>query len=117
MALNASKKIFSGVAAAGVALLFSTSALADVDAVAAQKLARKDHCLRCHAVDKRKEGPSYHAVAYKYKGQADAGDKIFKHLTSGEKVKLSDGHEEDHKIAMAKSDDEIKNLIAWILAQ
>jgi cytochrome c len=116
MALNASKRMITGVAPAAAALLFSFPAVA-VDAVAAKELARKDHCLRCHAVEKRKEGPSYHAIAYKYKGQVDAPNKLFMHLTLGEKVKLSDGHEEDHKVAKAKDDDEIKNLIAWILQQ
>ncbi|MDD5248702.1 MAG: c-type cytochrome [Rhodocyclaceae bacterium] len=109
--------ILTSVAVATAAAIFSASAFADVDAVAAKKLARKDHCLRCHAVAKKKEGPSYQSVAYKYKGQADAADKLYTHLTSGEKVKLSDGHEENHKIATAKNDAEIRNLISWILAQ
>ena len=105
-------------AAIVVPIFASPAALAsDIDAVAAKKLARADSCLRCHAVAKKKEGPSYQSVAYKYKGQADAGDKLYHHLTSGEKVKLTDGHEENHKIAKAKNDDEVRNLIAWILAQ
>ena len=95
----------------------ATAVAADFDAVAAKKLARADSCLRCHAVGKKKEGPSYQAVAYKYKGQADAADKLYVHLTSGEKVKLSDGHEENHKVAKAKDEAEVRNLIAWILAQ
>ncbi len=115
MTSNTNKGLITGAAAA-TALLLPLPASA-IDAAAAQELARKDHCLRCHAVEKRKEGPSYHAIAYKYKNQPDAMDKLFKHLTSGEKVKLSDGHEETHKIAAAKNDDEIRNLIAWILAQ
>lgn len=90
---------------------------ADVDAVAARTLARENHCLRCHAVAKKKEGPAYQAVAYKYKGQSDAADKLFQHITSGEKVKLTDGHEENHKIAKAKDEAEVRNLVAWILAQ
>ncbi|HEX8988000.1 MAG TPA: c-type cytochrome [Rhodocyclaceae bacterium] len=110
-------RITTSVVVAIAAGAFSASAFADVDAAAAKKLARKDHCLRCHAVAKKKEGPSYQAVAYKYKGQPDAAEKLYQHLTSGEKVKLSDGHEENHKIAKAKDDAEIRNLIAWILAQ
>ena len=116
--IKASKQILTLAGAATAALFLSVPAqAADIDAVAAKKLARADHCLRCHAVEKKKEGPSYHAVAYKYKGQADAADKLFTHLTSGEKVKLTDGHEENHKVAKAKDDAQIKNLIAWILAQ
>ena len=118
MALNVSKKILTGVVAAGAALLFSASAFADVDAVAAQKLARKDHCLRCHAVDKKKEGPTYQSIAYKYKDQPEAAEKLYQHITSGkDRVKLSDGHEEDHKIDKKTSEADLRNLIAWILAQ
>jgi cytochrome c len=95
---------------------FSGSATA-IDTVAAKALARKESCLRCHAVEKKKEGPSYHAIAYKYKGQNDAQDKLVEHITTGEKVKLSDGHLENHKIAKTKDEAQIRNLIAWILAQ
>ena len=113
-----SKQILTLAGAATAALFLSAPALAaDVDAAAAKKLARADHCLRCHAVEKKKEGPSYHAVAYKYKGQADAMDKLVAHITSGEKVKLSDGHEENHKVTKAKDEAQVRNLIAWILAQ
>jgi len=99
-----------------LALTFSASVFA-VDAVAAKKMARAEHCLRCHAVNKKKEGPSYESVAYKYKGQADAADKLINHITSGEQVKLSDGHMEDHKIVKTKDGGQIRNLIDWILAQ
>lgn len=103
--------------AAAASLLLCTSAFAEVDAVAAKKLARKDHCLRCHAVDRKKEGPSYQAIAYKYKGQPDALDKLVKHITIGDRVKLSDGHEEDHKTDRNTSEADLRNLIGWILAQ
>jgi cytochrome c len=101
---------------ATIGLSLSASAIA-VDAAAAKKLARKDSCLRCHAVNKKKEGPSYESIAYKYRGKPEATDKLINHITSGEKVKLSDGHEEDHKIANATSPEQIRNLIEWILSQ
>lgn len=99
-----------------VAMAISTPALA-FDATAAKAMARKNSCLRCHSVNRKKEGPSYQSVAYKYKGQADAEEKLIHHITSGEKVKLSDGHEENHKITKFKDPAEVKNLIDWILAQ
>jgi cytochrome c len=118
MALNTSKSIFTGVVVTGAALLFSASAFADVDAVAAKKLARKDHCLRCHDVEKKKEGPSYRSIAYKYKDQPEAAEKLYQHITSGtDRVKLSDGHMEDHKSDHKSSESDLRNLIAWILAQ
>ena len=102
-----------------VALLgFSASVMAaDVDADAAQALAKKNDCFKCHAIDKTKKGPSYKKVAAKYKGKADAEDKLLKQITTGPKVKLEDGTEEDHKIIDSKDPKALKNLIDWILSQ
>lgn len=110
----------SGVIAGAIVFSFSASVFAadGVDAVAAKKLARSESCLRCHHVSKKKEGPSYQSIAYKYKGKSDAVDTLVKHITSGEdKVKLSDGHEETHKITRIKDMAQIRNLVSWILAQ
>lgn len=124
VSLQTRSKILSGVMAGVLALFFSASVFAEdaaavrADAEAANKLARADHCSRCHAVDKKKEGPTYRAIAKKYKGQPDAFDKLVKHITSGEdRVKLSDGHEETHKFDKNTDIDQIRNLIEWILAQ
>ena len=37
-------------------------------------------------------------------------------ITTGEKAKFPDGHEEDHKIIKTKDMNEIKNLVNWILS-
>ena len=82
------------------------------DAAAAQALARKENCLKCHSVDKKKEGPAFKEVAVKYKGkEAELTDK----LTKGMKAKFADGHEEDHKTLKANAD--TTNLVQWILSQ
>ncbi len=113
--------VLAGVIAGAFVLCCSTAVLAEeapVDAVAAKKLATKDHCLRCHSISKKKEGPTYHAIAYKYQGRADAEEKLIKHITSGEdRGKLTDGHEETHKFDTTTDPAEIKNLVRWILAQ
>jgi len=101
---------------AGLLLSVSGSALA-FDADAAKKLAKKNDCFKCHAIDKTKKGPSYKKIAEKNKGKADVEAKFMKHLKTSPKVKLEDGTEEDHKEIEAKDDAEIKNLIEWILAQ
>jgi cytochrome c len=106
------------IAAASLALagaLASTSALA-VDAEGAQMLARQSGCFKCHAIDHKKEAPAYRDVAAKYKGNAEAEAKLIHHITSGERVKFEDGHEEDHKIVKSKDPVEIKNLVDWILS-
>lgn len=95
----------------------SHSALA-VDAEAAKTLARQNGCFKCHAVDKKKDGPSYKEVAEKYRGKpiAKSEERLVTHITTGEKAKFPDGHEEDHKIIKTKDMDQIKNLVNWILS-
>jgi cytochrome c len=95
--------------------LASSNALA-LDGAGAQMLAKQSGCLKCHAVDKKKDAPAYRDVAAKYKGNADAEKKLIFHVTSGEKVKFEDGHEEEHKIVKSKDPAEIKNLVDWILS-
>lgn len=93
------------------------TAHAAVDADAAQKLAKKNDCFKCHAVDKSKKGPSLKKIAAKYKGKTDGQDKVIKNITTGAKVKLDDGTEEDHKIIDTKDPAALKNLADWILSQ
>ncbi len=102
--------------AAGAAFVFAADAGA-VDADAAQRLARQSNCFKCHAVDKKKEGPAYKDVAAKYKGKPEAHARLVQHITSGEKVKFEDGHEEDHAIVKTKDKAQIDNLVDWILSQ
>lgn len=98
-------------------LAFSTAATASVDEGAAKALAKKNDCFKCHAIDKTKKGPSYKKIAAKYKGkEAEGEQKMIKNMTTGPKVKLEDGSEEDHKIIETKDQAEIKNLIYWILS-
>lgn len=106
------------VAASAVVLVFSSAAGAAVDAEAAKALAKKNDCFKCHAIDKTKKGPSYQKIAAKYKGkEAEGEQKMIKNITTGPKVKLEDGTEEDHKIIDTKDQAEMKNLVQWILSQ
>lgn len=102
-------------------LLFALSGLAPaqaaVDEEAAKALAKKNDCFKCHAVDKTKKGPSYQKIAAKFKGKPDGEEKCIKNITSGLKVKLEDGTEEDHKIIDTKDQAEMKNLCGWILSR
>ena len=116
MTRRAMKAPWAACALALFGLLASQAAQA-VDADAAQALARQNNCFKCHSVDKKKDGPSFKESAAKFKGKADAIERISKHLTSGEKAKFPDGHEEEHKIIKAKDPADVKNLAEWILAQ
>jgi cytochrome c len=105
-------------AAVGAVVLAPSAFAVDVDA--ARQLAKQNNCLKCHAIDKDKDGPAYHKVAEKYKGKADAEKRLVEHITSGEKAKFPDGHEEEHKIVKTsppKDEAQIKNLVQWILSQ
>jgi cytochrome c len=110
----------SSLIAVGAAVaLFSPLAQA-VDVDAARALAKQNNCFKCHAIDKEKDGPAYKAVAEKFRGKANAEARLIEHITSGEKAKFPDGHEEEHKIVKTsppKDMDQIKNLVQWILAQ
>lgn len=97
---------------------FSPAALAlDVDA--AKDLAEQNNCKQCHGLKKDKDGPSFLKTAEKYKDKPNAVDEIVKHLTSGKKVKLADGSEENHKIVKTMPPNDmvqIKNLAQYILS-
>jgi cytochrome c len=97
---------------------YSASALA-LDVEAAKGLAEQNNCMQCHGLRKDKDGPSFLSTADKYRGKATAVDEIVKHMTSGKKVKLPDGTQEDHKIAktMPPNDaKQLKNLAEYILS-
>lgn len=97
------------------ALIFSPLAQA-ADAEAAQALAKKEGCLKCHAVDKKKEAKSLTEISKSFAGKADAEATVLHQITAGVKVKLEDGTEEEHKIVKSKDEAAIKNMIAWILS-
>ena len=113
MKISRSSGLRALVAVAAVVL--SADACA-VDAAAAQALAKQNNCFRCHGIDKDKDGPAWKKIAAKFKGQPGAEEKLTKHLTSGEKAKFPDGHEEDHMILKSDDPSETKNLVEWILS-
>lgn len=90
-----------------------------VDSDAAEILARREGCLKCHSPVKDKEGPSFKKIAakYKYKDKSDAEERLLKHLRSGELVKFPDGEEEEHRIIKSKDENAVMNLIRWVLAR
>jgi cytochrome c len=69
--------VVSMIAAAGLVVAGSAMA-ADMPAVA-----KKNNCTACHKVDKKVVGPSWKAVADKYKGDAAAWDKVAAKIKKG----------------------------------
>jgi cytochrome c len=98
-------------------MLISLNVLSDsVDVAAAEALAKKSNCTKCHSIDKKKDGPPYKETAAKYKGKSDAEAKLVKHITTGPTIKI-EGVEEQHQIVKTKDEAEIKNLVRYILSR
>lgn len=106
------------IVSATIVLAFSANVFAaDDDGTEFKAILKKNDCFKCHAIDKTKKGPSYKKIAAKYKGKEAEGEtKMFKNVTTGQKVKLEDGTEEEHKIIDIKDPNEIKKLLHWILS-
>ena len=100
----------------GAALLCIAVPASALDAAAAEALARKSNCMKCHSVSAKKEGPPFKETAAKYKGKADAEKKLIAHLTTNPKIKV-DGKEEEHDSLKTKNDADVLNVVQWILAQ
>lgn len=111
-------KIFASTLLAVSVVMFApaSAVAADIDADAAQKLAKKNNCFKCHAIDKTKKGPSYKKIAAKYKGKPEGETKLIENFTTGPTVKMEDGTEEKHKVIDTKDMKEMKNLAQWILS-
>ena len=103
------------VALAAASLLLSLN-VAAVDVGAAESLAKHSGCNKCHALEKKKDGPALRDVAAKYRGDEHAQEKLIKHITSGEMVKFDDGHKEEHKKVKTQDPEQMKNLVDWILS-
>ena len=88
--------------------------LAALPALANEKLATQAGCATCHAAAKKMIGPSWHDVAAKYKGQADAPTLLAKRVREGGKGVWG-------AVPMAPTpasklpDADLNALIAWVL--
>ncbi|HYN61715.1 MAG TPA: c-type cytochrome, partial [Rubrivivax sp.] len=92
-------KLPIAIAGAIVAFTLASPALAGP----AEDIIAKEKCSKCHTEKTTKKGPSWASIAEKYKGKADAPNKLFLQLKNGGKV----GDEDDHKKVEA-SDADIK---------
>ena len=107
-------KIVAFIPTVIVMLGVSTNASAALDAKAANVMLTKAACIACHQVEKKVLGPAYKDVSTKYKGNAKAVDLLMLKVRNGGSgtwgaIPMPPNPKE--KI----SDDELKNLIGWIL--
>jgi cytochrome c len=82
-------------------------------AAADLKLAQKEGCLGCHAVDKKLVGPAWKDVAVKYKGDAGAEAKLVKKVREGGKGVWGDVVQPPNTTT---SDADLKTLVKFVLA-
>jgi cytochrome c len=83
-------------------------------AAADEATAKANGCMACHALDKKVVGPSFNSIASKYKGDANAADKLTKAVRAGSKGVWGPAP----MPAQAKiSDADLKKVLAWVLAQ
>jgi cytochrome c len=80
-------------------------------AASADEIIDKEKCHKCHTEKDTKKAPAWASIAAKYKGNADAPNKIFMELKKGGKV----GDEDDHK-KVEGTDAEIKSVVQVVLS-
>ncbi len=97
-------------------LCLSVPALAQFDAAAAENIFKENDCHKCHHPTKAKKGPALQKTAAKYREKKLDEKEAIKHMTAGQKVKLDDGKEEDHKIIDTKDVKVQTNVARWILS-
>lgn len=101
--------------AAALATLVS---LASVEAYAlnVRKEMKKQDCFKCHAISREKDGPSIKEISAKYNGEENPFETLRTHLTSSPEIEV-DGKKEKHKQFEADSEDDLKEVIEWILSK
>ncbi len=93
------------LAASALWALAGTATAAPADDIVA-----KEKCSKCHTASTTKKGPSWASVATKYKGNAEAPDKLFTYLKTG--GKMSDGDEHNK---LQCSDADLKAVVNLVL--
>lgn len=101
---------------AAVSMPLTALAQDPIDAAAASKIFKDNDCHKCHHAEKAKKGPALKKTAAKYREKKLDENEAIKHMTSGKKVKLEDGTEEDHKIIDTKDPKVLSNVARWILS-
>lgn len=103
----------NGTAAARLVTL-ALCGLCSAPLYASEALATQHGCLNCHQVSSKMVGPSFKAIAEKYRGQAAAPKSLVNKLASGSSGVW--GAVPMPPMAGIPADDS-SALIAWVLAQ
>jgi cytochrome c len=109
------RSLTAAAVAAALAMAVSPSVLAQ-DVAAAEATLKKSGCLKCHAADRKKDGPSFKESGAAFKAKPDGEKLLFTRLSTTTKIKV-DGKEEDHDPLKTKNEAEIKNVVTYILTR
>ncbi len=107
---------FIAVAVTAAAVSLPVAAAPQVNERAADQLVRKSKCLTCHAIDRKKDGPSFKEIAAEYKDDPEGVEKLTKHITVPTTVEV-DGNKEEHGVIDTKDEAAILNVVHWILTR
>jgi cytochrome c len=87
-----------------------------LDDTAALALMKKAGCASCHSVDRKGVGPAYKDVAAKRKGQKDAAAVMAEKVRKGGSGVYGPVPMPANPAATV-SDDEIRQMVAWVLTK
>lgn len=87
----------------------------EAQAFDARKELQKQGCLKCHAISRKKDGPSIKETAEKYRDDPQALVHLREHLTSSPEIEV-DGKKEKHKQFEPKKDGDLDKVLEWILS-
>src|SRR4051812_13978190 len=95
--------------------LLILSAVLSTCAHANEELMRRGGCVGCHAVEETLIGPAYRDVANRYRDQPQAFDQLLRKVRAGGKGNWGNTAMPPNDQARI-SDDDLKQLLHWILA-
>lgn len=109
---------FPKFALVALALVIGAPAAQAMSDAAVVNLMKKNNCMKCHAPDRKKDGPSYKELAEKYRAlpQDEARAEVRKQVTTFSKVEVK-GKEENHEPLKTQKEEEITAVIEWILSR
>lgn len=85
-----------------------------ITAHATPQIAKANSCFKCHSIDARVIGPSFHAIAQKYKGESGADFKLADRIRKGA---VGVWGSTPMTAYPDISDADLKAVVKWVLTQ
>lgn len=98
-----------------VIVLAVATAVVAHPASASPRLAAEKHCTACHAMDKKAAGPSFRAIAEKYRDHPESSDMLVSRIREGGWGHWGDMMMPPKTEPARVSEEEARALVRWIL--